>query len=138
MTEDLQNLRDQAEAATAETTPEEVKEQEKQLLLGIFDAWPQIVEGICAGVNDHLKDQVAIIQALDPTPWRVKAVRPEALRAAVEEKGMDAVVEVLQRIDTNSREMYRRAKRLRAEHDRLAGELAAKKAAGGSNGGPSE
>ena len=137
MTDEMHELRAQVEATTGEMTLEEVKAQEKKLLRGIFDAWPEIVDGICAGLNDHLREQVAIALALDPAPWKVKAVRPDALRAAVEEKGMDAVVEVLERVEASSREIYRRAKLLRAERDRLAAELAAKNP-GGPRGGSAE
>ena len=131
MTIDMKQLRAQAEAAQKDMEPTQVKEQERNLLLGVLDAWPELVQGICAGVNELLKEQVVIAQTLDPTPLKVKAVRPDTLRASVEEKGMDAVVEVIERVEAGMREINRRAKALRAERDRL-------QAAGGAPRGPTE
>lgn len=101
---------------------------------GVFDAWPEIVAGLCETANELFKEQVVIAQALDAAPWKVKAVRPDTLRAAVDDKGIEGVLEVLSRAEANNREILRRAKALRAERDRLA----AAQADGGSASGAPE
>jgi hypothetical protein len=134
---DFQQVRAETDAAQRELSPEQVKEHEKNLLRGVFDAWPEIVAGLCDTANELFKEQVVIAQALDPAPWKVKAVRPDTLRAAVEESGIDGVLEVLARVEANNREILRRAKLLRAERDRLAA-AAASPTNGGVSGGPAE
>lgn len=133
---DFLQVRAQTEAAQRELTPDEIKDHEKNLLRGVFDAWPEIVAGLCDTVNELFKEQVVIAQALDASPWKVKAVRPDTLRAAVDEKGVEGVLDVLARIEANNREILRRAKALRAERDRLA--AAASPADGGATGGAPE
>lgn len=130
---DFNEVRTQTEAAQRELTPEEVKEHEKNLLRGVFDAWPEIVAGLCETANELFKEQVVIAQALDAAPWKVKAVRPDTLRAAVDEKGIEGVLEVLSRVEANNREILRRARALRAERDRLA---AAETDGGSASGAP--
>lgn len=131
---DFKEVRTQTEAAQRELTPDEIKEHEKNLLRGVFDAWPEIVAGLCETTNELFKEQVVIAQPLDAAPWKVKAVRPDTLRAAVDEKGIEGVLEVLSRVEANNREILRRARELRAERDRLA----AAQADGGSASGAPE
>ncbi|MFA5861206.1 MAG: hypothetical protein WDA16_05875 [Candidatus Thermoplasmatota archaeon] len=130
---DLKDIRAQTEAAHRELTPEDIKEHEKNLLRGVFDAWPEIVAGLCETTNELFKEQVVIAQALDVAPLKVKAVRPDTLRAAVDDKGIEGVLEVLSRVEANNREILRRAKALRAERDRLA---AAQADGGSARGAP--
>lgn len=133
---DMSEIRAKTEAMRREMTPEQVREQEKNLLRGVFDAWPELVSGLCELTNELFKEQVVIAQALDPTPWRVKAVRPDSLRAAVEENGVEGVLEVLQRVEANNREILRRARLLRAERDRLASAASSPPPGGAPRGAP--
>lgn len=134
---DFKDVCAQTDAVQRELTPEQVKDHEKNLLRGVFDAWPEIVKGLCDTVNELFKEQVVIAQALDPTPWKVKAVRPDSLFPAVNEKGVEGVLDVLARVETNNREILRRAKALRAERDRLAATTVVSPD-GGSTGGLAE
>jgi len=125
---DLKQIRQETGKAQALLKPEEVKDHEKNLLRGVFEAWPEIVDGACEVLNELFKQQVIIAQAADPTPYRVKAVRSDALRAAVDEKGAEALNELLRRIDLNDREILRRVKAVRAERDAFQAERDAARA----------
>ena len=114
-------------AETPPVSPEEIKEHERKLLRGVFDAWPQLIDAVCQTANELFKEQVVIAQALDPAPLKVKAVNATVLRAAMEADGMDGILSVLRRVEQNNGEILRRAKALRAERERLAAQ---------SEGGP--
>lgn len=125
---DLKQIREATDKAQEGLDPAQIKDHEKNLLRGVFEAWPEIVDGACEVLNELFKQQVIIAQAADPTPYRVKAVRADLLRAGVEEKGAEALNELLRRIDLNDREILRRVRALRVERDALRVERDALKA----------
>lgn len=126
---DLKQVRQQTEEAQEGLSPDEVKDHEKNLLRGVFEAWPELAEGGCEVLNELFRQQVAIAQAADDAPMRVKAARADALRLAVEKTGAQALNDLLARIDTNNREILQRVRVLRADRDAARAELATLKGA---------